>query len=114
MSGPIRPGLPWAGLFVGPASWAASFQGNYTLVPWQCANAATPVPWISLAACFVSLAAAVVSCLAWRASRRMAALAPAARTRAFVAVLGMGAGVLFAMVLLLQTLAGALFHGCEL
>src|SRR3954471_21617836 len=74
---PVRPemhvfrnGIEWAGLAAGPAAWAISTQGNYSLLAWICHWKLSPVPPLALVLATVALGGAALS---WRAWRRSAA-----------------------------------------
>jgi len=110
----IRLAFPSAGLISGPLAWGASMQLNYSLASWQCAAGARPTPWISLLAVPFALAGAYLS---WRAFAAVTGEADGSayrlHTRRFLAVLGIAAAVLFALIILLQAFAGFVFTGCE-
>lgn len=110
----LRNGISWAGLLAGPAAWAVSFQTGYALVPWQCANGSGLVPWISAAGIVAALAGGLLSWRAWNAPLLSPGPPAHKRTRVFVAALSVGAASLFALVMILQLLAGLIFEGCEL
>lgn len=95
----------WSGLITGPAAWATSTQLNYALVPWQCGNHAYPIPWVALVLAIISLAGAFLSWREWRNAAN-GGIALAAGTAALAAIL-------FAAVILLQTMASLIFTGCE-
>jgi hypothetical protein len=106
-----RLGLSWGGLFAGPLAWAASTQINYMLVPWQCAHGVPIVPTLAVVLAIVALAGGVLS---WRSGGGEAGSRPEpeARTEHFVATLGVLAAALFALVILMQGLAGLILDGC--
>ncbi|KGM31157.1 hypothetical protein P409_28845 [Inquilinus limosus MP06] len=103
-------GLSWAGLLSGPGAWALSTQLNYALVPWDCPRQLGIVPWAALVLVLASLAGGVLS---WRALRRPDVTMRAARTERFIALIGVGAALLFALIVALQGSAGLVFTGCE-
>jgi len=109
-----RSGISWAGLAAGPGAWALSTQANYALATPQCLFGVFPVPWIAMLLALAALGGTWLSLLAYR----QAEAAPAAglrkpRTEVFLALIGIGAGLLFAIVILLQAYAGMVFTGCE-
>ena len=112
MSG--RSGISWAGLAAGPSAWAVSTQVNYALAAPQCLLGVFPIPWLALLFAVLALGGTWLSLLAYR----QAEAAPASglrkpRTEVFLALVGIGAGLLFAAVILLQAYAGMVFTGCE-
>ncbi len=112
MSG--RHGLSWAGLASGPLAWAVSTQLNYVLPSWQCAHRAYPVPWIALALAVVAAGGAWLSLGAYRtAMANPVGLPRKPRSERFVSLIGLAAGALFAVGILLQGFAGLVFVGCE-
>jgi hypothetical protein len=105
---------PWAGLVTGPAAWMISFQLNYSLVPWECANKQYPVPWIAAA---LAAAAASGGLWSWASWRSAAVESPDFEhrpgTTRFLAGIGLMSAALFALVILLHAFAGLVFDGCE-
>jgi hypothetical protein len=114
MAGYRRFAAPWAGLATGPAAWAASFQLNYILVPWECANRLYPVPWTAAAFAVIAAAGGFMSWRGWRAAESDAErLDRNPQTERFLAGIGMMAAGLFTAIILLHAVAGLIFHGCE-
>jgi hypothetical protein len=107
----------WAGLAAGPAAWAVATQLHYAIVPWTCARGITHLLVPGLAVLFAAVAAcgALVS---WRARHRLPASAAGddvvGHPHAFLARVAAGLAILFALVILMQGVAGLLFTGCEL
>jgi hypothetical protein len=97
----------WAGLIIGPLAWLIATELNYALALWQCKNGIYPVPWIALLLALIALAGGAISLQHWR--RREAALS----SLSFAAAIATLASGLFAIVILLQGLAGLIFTGCE-
>jgi hypothetical protein len=108
-------GIPSAGIFAGPVAWALSTQVGYSLVPWTCAHQIKVIPVISLVLVMVSLAGGFLSWQAFRTS----SITPVedstggGRPHRFVALIGTGMAVLFALVIVMQGSAALVFHGCE-
>ena len=109
--GTVRLGLSWGGLFAGPLAWAASTQVNYLLVSWQCTHEVPIVPTLAVVLAIGALAGGVLS---WRAGggETGSTPKPEAKTDHFVATLGVLAAALFALVILMQGLAGLILDGC--
>lgn len=110
----IRNGIPWAGLAAGPAAWAVSFELNYSIAHWQCAANSHPAPWFSLIGIVVALTGAFLSWRAWGNHDHGLGPPMAAHARRFLAGASLGVSALFALVILLQLMAGLVFGGCEL
>lgn len=106
----------WAGLLLPPVAWALQQSTLYTMVPWACQTGHFfAMHLVSLASFALALLGALVSWRNWqRAGReqsdddRAGALA---RSR-FMSVLGLSAGLFFALVVFAQWLAVAVIHPC--
>jgi multisubunit Na+/H+ antiporter MnhB subunit len=91
-----------------------STQLNYALATPQCLRNVYPVPWLAMVLALMALAGAGLSLLAYRHSQgEPAETERKPRTEVFLSLLGLGLGVLFATVILLQAYAGMVFTGCE-
>lgn len=102
-----------AGLVGGPLAWAVSLQGNYVLAGWQCGRA-FPITGIALALAALSLASSYLSFRAARhAGREPLPPHRTRRTEGFIATVAAWTGLLFAVGILLQALAGVILSGCE-
>ena len=111
----LERGLPSAGLYAGPAAWFVSTQGNYALVPWVCANKAPVIPVLAAALVALSLFGGFLS---WRAYASASPVPQpdatgSGRPHRFVAAVGVMMAVLFALVIVVQGVAGVVFNGCE-
>ena len=111
----LRNGIDWAGLAAGPAAWAVSTQGNYSLVGWMCGWPHNPVPPLALVCVVAALIGAVMSWRAWHTSGIGDAilLDHDGRPRAFLALVSAMLAVLFAIVIVMQGAAGFVLTGCE-
>ena len=103
--------MPWAGTIVAPLAWAASFQGNFLLVEWQCRNDLQPIPFVSILLALVALIGGYFSWEAWRSANDREA--GVRRKDAFVAAVGTLVALLFALGIVMQAIAGIIFTGCE-
>jgi hypothetical protein len=103
----------WAGLASGPGAWAASTQLNYALAPFTCTQYRIAVTAIALVLLLVAAAGAVLS---WRSLRQESAPGPAdtrgGHPHRLLGLLGMTAGVLFAVVIGVQAAAGLVLDAC--
>lgn len=101
----------WAGVVLGPAAWAVSTQTTYTAAAQACTKSFPAM--IILAGTLIAAAGSVIS---FRAVRRDAAAewadAQGGRARNFMAWLGAGAGVLFALVIANQLVAAMMISPC--
>ena len=102
------PWRPWSALFAGAAAWAASSQVGYMFAPLSCANRAPLVPVVTAAAILIVAAGLWFS---WSGLRQ--AMRAERHTLKFVAVVSLGAGVLFLLAILLQGASAFVFNGCE-
>lgn len=105
---------PAAGVFAGAGAWAVSMQANYALAQWSCAHQMRVVPFVALLLAAISMTGGFVS---WRSlkmrSARGAFSHDGGRPRSFLAVIGIGAAMLFTIVIILHGLAGLMMSGCE-
>jgi hypothetical protein len=109
----LHVGTSWGGLFAGPLAWAVSTQLNYVLAPWGCAHDLRIVPAVAVVLAVLALAGGALS---WRAYTCGGASFKAerdVRTERFVAMLGIMAALLFALVILMQGAAALILNGCE-
>jgi hypothetical protein len=104
-----------AGIWIGALAWATSTQLNYSLVPWVCASGMRITPFTAGVLALVALVGAGLSGLAFRnRPTRLETQTPQAGTpHVMLAVIGMGAGALFALVIVMQAAAGFFLTGCE-
>jgi len=107
-------GRSWAGLAAGPACWAISTQLNYALVPWFCGRGINIVPVIAAGLVAISLAGALWSWLAWGRYEGPGMHIPEqdGHPRHLLSGIGVAAGVLFAIVITMQGIAGLILSPC--
>jgi hypothetical protein len=115
MAGRSQGGIPWAGLAAGPAAWAASTQLNYVLASWSCSNLSRLVPLIAAGLAVVAITGAAVSAASWRPRPvpPNGSVECDGAPRRFLAGMSVALGVLFAVVILMQGVAGVILTGCE-
>jgi hypothetical protein len=101
-------------MVIGPAAWAIDTQLNYAFVEWTCGRAWNPIPAIASVLLLISLAGAALSLLAWRRHDGPGMPMPEqdGHPRHLLSGIGVGAGVLFGVVIALQGLAGLLLGPC--
>jgi hypothetical protein len=97
----------WTGLAIGPVAWAIDTQLN-------CGEKVNPAPAIAAVLMLISLAAAGASFVAWQRHDGRGIPLPEqdGRPRNLLSGIGVAAGLLFAVVIALQGLAGLLLGPC--
>jgi hypothetical protein len=110
-----HPRFGWTGLALGPGAWAVNTQANISLTPLSCATGTPWAVYLSVAMAVLSLAGAVTSAIIFSRAGGFARYRQLGDGRPgwFLAGIGIGAGVLFAIVILAQGAAGLVFVGCE-
>jgi hypothetical protein len=108
-------GAPWSGLIFGAGSWLLDTQINYALVEWSCAAGTNPVPMIAVFFTVTSLAGAAISWRAWPRFEGPGLRIPEQDGHPHYLICGVGvaAGVLFAIVIALQGIAGLIVGACQ-
>jgi hypothetical protein len=110
------PRAQWVGLFLAPAAFFAHLQIRYVLVPWACAtNGQLWIHVVDVLALALALLGAFVAWRTWQlAGREQPGEAAGAvpRTR-MMGVLGLGASLMFALVLLGQWMTSFFFSACQ-
>ena len=105
--------LYWLGVALGPVAWAINLQAIYALTPHVCARPSSATIVLSVV---MALIAAAGSLISLRAVRRDAAAewseAQGGRARNFMAWLGVGSGLIFALVILNQLAAALMISPC--
>jgi hypothetical protein len=105
---------PWAGLAAGPACWALDTQLNYALVPWACKYGWNGIPAIAALLAIMSLLGALSSWFAWRRYEAPGTFNSGqdGHPRNLLCGIGVAAGVLFAIVIAMQGIAGMMLDPC--
>jgi hypothetical protein len=105
--------LYWAGVALGPLAWGINLQGVYVLAHFSCETTRISGAILSCVLAIVALAGTAISA---RAVRRGAgaewADAQGGGPRTFMAWLGVGSGVLFAVVIANQLAASLMISPC--
>jgi hypothetical protein len=110
------PRAQWIGFFLAPAAFFAHLQIRYVLVPWACATSGQL--WIHVVDVLALALALLGAFIAWRtwqsAGREEPSEAGGAvpRTR-MMGVMGLGASLMFALVLLGQWMTTFFFSPCQ-
>jgi uncharacterized Tic20 family protein len=105
--------LYWAGVALGPAAWAINLQTIYAMTPHACAKPTSATIFLSILMALIATSGTLIS---WRATRRDAPAelveAQGGHARNFMAWLGVGSGVIFALVILNQLAAAVMISPC--
>jgi uncharacterized membrane protein YidH (DUF202 family) len=105
--------LYWAGVALGPLAWGINLQGIYALAHFSCETTSTFGAIMSAVLAVIALLGTAISA---RAVRRRAgaewADAQGGGPRTFMAWLGVGSGVLFALVIANQLAASLMISPC--
>jgi len=104
----------WAGLVSGPVSWALNTQINYALVDWECSRGKNFLAVIAAMLTLVSLAGALSSWLAWRRYDPSGVPVPEqdGHPHRLLSAIGVTFGILFAIVIVMQGIAGIFLEPC--
>jgi hypothetical protein len=107
--------LPAAGFGLGAIAWGVSTQLNYALAPKVCLTHWPLVPVVSLLLALIGVAGLALSLAAWRADASGPSVnAPTGgRPHKLLAAIGVMAGALFTLIILLHGVAGLILGGCE-
>jgi hypothetical protein len=105
--------LHWLGVALGPTAWGINLQAIYALTPHVCARPSSATIVLSVV---MAITAASGSLISLRAVRHNVAAewseAQGGRARNFMAWLGVGSGLLFALVILNQLAAALMISPC--
>ncbi|MGY3551582.1 uncharacterized membrane protein YidH (DUF202 family) [Bradyrhizobium sp. USDA 4472] len=105
--------LYWAGVALGPLAWGINLQGVYAFAHFSCETTRVSGTIMSAVLAIVALIGTAISA---RAVRRAAgaewADAQGGGPRSFMAWLGVGSGVLFALVIANQLAASLMISPC--
>lgn len=103
----------WAGVALGPLAWGINLQGVYIFAHFSCETTRTSGAIMSVVLAIIALAGTAISA---RAVRRNAGVewtdAQGGGPRTFMAWLGVGSGVLFALVIANQLAASLMISPC--
>jgi hypothetical protein len=113
MSWSWRLGSPWAGIGFGPTAWAVSLQTNYALVPRLCEGRIGLISIFAALLTLVATAGALISLRAARAPVESQWLdSSGGSPPQFIAWVGVGSGLVFALAILNQLAATLIVNGC--
>lgn len=105
--------LYWAGVALGPLAWAINLQGIYVLAHFSCETTRTSGTIMSAVLAVVALVGTAISA---RAVRQGAGAewtnARGGGPRTFMAWLGVGSGLMFALVIANQLAAALMITPC--
>jgi hypothetical protein len=105
--------LYWLGVALGPAAWGINLQAIYALTPHVCAKPSSATIVLSIVMAIIAASGSLISL---RAVRRDAAAewseAQGGRARNFMAWIGVGSGMIFALVILNQLAAALMISPC--
>lgn len=105
--------LYWAGVALGPAAWAINLQTIYAMVPHACAKPGWATVILSIVMAMIAASGTLIS---GRTIIRPAAAewteAQGGRAKNFMAWVGAGSGVVFALVILNQLAATLMINPC--
>ena len=103
----------WAGVALGPLAWGINVQGIYALAHLSCETTRAGGTIISAALAVVALIGTAISARAvHRGAGAEWADAQGGSARTFMAWLGVGSGVLFALVIANQLAASLMISPC--
>ena len=107
--------LPAAGLAAGALAWATSTELNYALAPTVCIVRWPLIPVAAALLALIALAGIYLSAVAWRRDRAHPSTAPSEGgvQHKLLAGIGIGSGVLFTIIIILQGSANLFLSGCE-
>jgi hypothetical protein len=105
--------LYWAGVALGPAAWAVNLQAVYTITHSACQRTASSGVLVGAILILVSLTGSLLSArTVCRSGGIEWADARGGGPRTFMALLGVGSGILFAIVIANQLIAVSMVSSC--
>ncbi len=105
--------LYWAGVALGPGAWAINLQTGYAMTPHACARPTLATIVLSVAMAIIAASGTLISLGSVRSDAAAEwAEAQGGGPRNFVAWLGVGSGVIFALVILNQLAAALMIDPC--
>ncbi len=105
--------MSWSGLWLGPAAWAINQQTNYALAPTACGGRVVLSTAIAAVLAIVAIAGGLGSLRAARMPLETDWTdASGGLPRHFVAWVGAGVGLVFALAVLNQLIATLILDGC--
>jgi hypothetical protein len=105
--------LFWAGVALGPAAWAINLQTIYAMTPHACARPTSATIILSITLAIIAASGTAMSLRAIiREPTSEWVEAQGGRARNFMAWLGVGTGIIFALVILNQLAATLMISPC--
>jgi hypothetical protein len=105
--------LYWAGVALGPAAWAINLQTVYAMTPHACARPTLATIVLSIVMTMIAASGTLISLGSVRSNAATEwTEARGGVPRNFAAWLGVGSGVIFALVILNQLVAALMIDPC--
>jgi len=105
----------WTGILAGPIAWAFDLEASYALVHWTCSTQRVQVLHaITLLTLIVTASGLAISWVSLRHAGDLPLDGGSERARArFMAILGLSAGVLFAVAILANAIPRWVLDACQ-
>ncbi|WP_029586587.1 hypothetical protein [Bradyrhizobium sp. URHD0069] len=105
--------LYWLGVALGPAAWAVNLQTIYAITPHACARPTPATIILSIVMALIAISGTLISLGAIRGDAPEEwTEAQGGRVQNFMAWLGVGSGIIFALVILNQLAAALMISPC--
>jgi hypothetical protein len=105
--------LYWLGVALGPAAWGINLQAIYALTPHVCATPSSATIVLPIVMAIIAASGSLISLRAvCRTPTAEWTKAQGGRARDFMAWIGVGSGLIFALVILNQVAAALMISPC--
>jgi hypothetical protein len=105
--------LYWLGVALGPAAWAVNLQMIFAMIPHACARSTQATIVLSIVMALIAISGTLISLRAIRGDAPEEwKEAQGGRVQNFMAWLGVGSGIIFALVILNQLAAALMISPC--